>query len=269
MAPVTNKASPAVVIKRSSDTETDEGFHSPSASRAEGRCENGQAEVSNGSTSSASDSDGQQEPASHAASCGHTQEANVESCSQREAKSRERSRERDSVEKKAASLAKYVVFSLVEKTEAKSNDKVEETLLRCVKMMMHRHEILFKGMMKRFDITRETGYVSFVAVANELFEGGKMAITWARIVALYAFGGQLALYCKEKNIEDFNDTIATFMGTYASEVIAPFVRKAGGWIKICEEFPAEEDMESKAWRYLTWTAIGLGLAATASFFTSH
>lgn len=40
-------------------------------------------------------------------------------------------------------------------------------------------------------------------------------------------------------------------------------------MKICEEFPAEVDLESKAWKVLTWTAIGLGLAATASFFTSH
>lgn len=39
--------------------------------------------------------------------------------------------------------------------------------------------------------------------------------------------------------------------------------------KICEEFPAEVDLETKAWKVLTWTAIGLGIAATASFFTSH
>ncbi|XP_069189265.1 piggyBac transposable element-derived protein 4-like [Procambarus clarkii] len=74
----------------------------------------------------------------------------------------------------------------------------------------------------------------------DVYSGEKMAITWGRIIALYAFGGQMALYCKDKNMEDLSEKIATFMSKYASEIVAPFVLRAGGWIKICEEFPAEE-----------------------------
>lgn len=264
MAPVPKTEDKSVDVRESVETETVAGCHSASVNKVEVKCEEvapPKAEVTNG------DSEGTNST-SHDATDGNKSQSQTQSRS--EVKDASTRQERDkSVERKAESLAQFVVFSVVGKRNTNTDDKVEQTLLRCVRMMMQRHEILLKGMMKRLDITRETGYVSFVAVANELFEGGKMAITWARIVALYAFGGQLALYCKEKNMEDFCAKIALFMGQYASEVVAPFVRKSGGWIKICEEFPVEEDLESKAWRYLTWTAIGLGLAATASFFTSH
>ncbi|XP_068243485.1 bcl-2-like protein 2 [Palaemon carinicauda] len=172
-------------------------------------------------------------------------------------------------ESKAESLAKFIVYTLLEKHNGDSSDKVERTLLRCVKMMMQKHEILFKGMMKRLQVTRETGYISFVTVANTLFEEDKMVITWSRIVALYAFGGQLALYCKEKGMEDFACTVAEFMGKYAKEVLTPYITNIGGWSKICEEFPEETDLENKVRRVLSWTAVGLGVAATVSYLTSR
>ena len=37
--------------------------------------------------------------------------------------------------------------------------------------------MLGKGMMKRLNITQENGYLTFVSIANELFEGDKMAVT--------------------------------------------------------------------------------------------
>ena len=39
--------------------------------------------------------------------------------------------------------------------------------------------------------------------------------------------------------------------------------------KICQEFPAEDEMDQKVWKFLTWTAVGLGLATAASFFSSR
>ncbi|XP_076057992.1 uncharacterized protein LOC143035191 [Oratosquilla oratoria] len=175
----------------------------------------------------------------------------------------------DPVNKKAETVAEFVVLTLVGRKDGRSNDKVEQTMLRCVQRMMQKHEILLRGMMRRLQITRETGYMTFVSVANEIFEGQKAVVNWGRVIALYAFGGQLALYCKDKSMEDYVQQIVTFTGRYAAEVVTPFVVKAGGWNKLCEEFPQEDDLENKAWKFLTWTAVGLGLAATASFLTSH
>ncbi|XP_042864666.1 bcl-2-related ovarian killer protein-like [Penaeus japonicus] len=254
------------------EVEADEGFDSPSVVRAGG----GEAKEQRRPSRSASRSGSDPEVASQSSrsNCSVSDsdsqpDSGTQALSDVEDELRRSPRDKDGVEAKAETLAECIVFSLLGKWKGSGQDDVERTLLRCVRIVMQKHEIFLKGMMKRLDITRETGYVSFVAVANELFEGEKMHITWGRIVALYAFGGQLALYCKEKNMEDFAVTIARFMGKYASEIVAPFVRRVGGWQKICEEYPAEDDLENKAWRFLTWTAIGLGIAATATFFTSH
>ncbi|KAG7167782.1 uncharacterized protein LOC121867952 [Homarus americanus] len=274
MAPIENKDSLTVGLKGNCDIDTDEGFHSPSVSAPGLRCEDlasragTETEVGDSTSScSTSDNDSQPEAGAHAVSDVENDETRPERCSQSDNESS--NRERDQMEYQAETLAEFIVYTIIGKKNGRTDDKVEQTLLRCVRTMMQKHEILLKGMMRRLDITMETGYVSFVAVANELFEGDRQVITWGRIVALYAFGGQLALYCKEKNMEDFCVKIAMFMGKYASNVVVPYVRSVGGWKKICEEFPVEDDLENKAWRYLTWTAIGLGLAATASFFTSH
>ncbi|KAK3875273.1 hypothetical protein Pcinc_019871 [Petrolisthes cinctipes] len=185
---------------------------------------------------------------------------------------------RESAIGKSKTLATFIVSTLTSpNSSGDTKDPTEATLLRCVRLMMSRHEILLKGMMKRLGVTRETGYVTFVGMANQLFEidaEGKVMVTWGRIIALYAFGARLAMYCQEKEIKDFCGTIAFFLGTYAAEVVTPFVIKSGGWTRLNEEFPAGDDLENKAlkfltWTFLTWTAIGLGLAATASFFTSH
>lgn len=240
MAPAANKdADKGRKEAATQELEADEGFDSPSVVRAGGGDAKDQrlpsrsdsdAEVasqssqSNGSAS-ASDSDSQPDSGTQVMS-------DVEDEPRRSSSGRvEGARsDKDGVEAKAETLAECIVFSLLGKRTGSGQDDVERTLLRCVRIVMQKHEIFLKGMMKRLDITRETGYVSFVAVANELFEGEKMCITWGRIVALYAFGGQLALYCKEKNMEDFAVTIAKFMGKYASEIVAPFVRRVGGWV---------------------------------------
>lgn len=238
MAPTANKDDPSASVKETSDNETDEGFHPAVVGRPGVRGEDlpapaaTEAEVGDSSSSSsgvASDNDSQADSGSNAVSDVET-EAQPNGGIQSGGDSSRR--ERDSVECQAESLAEYVVFTLTGKKDGQTKCPVERTLLRCVKNMMQKHEILLKGMMKRLDITRETGYVSFVAVANELFEGEKKAVTWGRIVALYAFGGQLSLYCKEKKMEDFCGKIAEFMGKYASEVVAPYVRKVGGWVSV-------------------------------------
>ncbi|XP_045139123.1 bcl-2-like protein 1 [Portunus trituberculatus] len=235
MSPEVNKE--PVASKVPSDNETDEGFHSPSTSRSELRCSKEEEGTTNRAESQNSTKKTQEKP--------------------------------DNDVIRARRLAEFTVLTVTGRSKSPPQDSVEETLIRCVRNMMQKHEILLRGMMRRLDVRPETGYQAFVGVANELFEGQKRAVTWGRVVALYAFGAQLALHCTEKKEEEFCTRIVEFLGQYASEVLVPFVKQEGGWSKICEEFPAEVDLESKAWKVLTWTAIGLGLAATASFFTSH
>lgn len=296
MAPVTNKATNLDVSLKngSNDDETDEGFVSPSVQRIDiekrkdisNQASNRPSESE--SSNSASDNGSQTSSSPSSSSTGSQgvglnadedqtdcrPRPNIQKLGEAEESSNSKTNRpsnplRDAAESKAESLAKFIVHTLLGKESGNTEDKVEKTLLKCVRMMMLKHEIIFKGMMKRLQVTKETGYVSFVTVANTLFEDEKMVITWSRIVALYAFGGQLALYCKEKDMEDLAYTVAVFLGNYAKEILAPYVASIGGWAKICEEFPEESDIENKIRRLLSWTAVGLGVAATVSYLTSR
>lgn len=140
-------------------------------------------------------------------------------------------RDRDLVELQAETLAEFIVDTLIGKRNGQTKCVVERTLLRCVKTMLQEHELVLKGMMKRLHISREIGYDHFDIVAFELFDGGK-GITWARIIALYTFGGRLALHCKEQNMEDFCCKITDILGKTASEFVTPYVKKAGGWVSL-------------------------------------
>lgn len=296
MAAVTNKATNLDVSLKngSNDDETDEGFVSPSVQRIaiekrkdiSNQASNRPSESE--SSNSASDNGSQTSSSPSSSSTGSQgvglnadedqtdcrPRPNIQKLGEAEESSNSKTNRpsnplRDAAESKAESLAKFIVHTLLGKESGNTEDKVEKTLLKCVRMMMLKHEILFKGMMKRLQVTKETGYVSFVTVANTLFEDEKMVITWSRIVALYAFGGQLALYCKEKDMEDLAYTVAVLMGKYAKEILAPYVASIGGWAKICEEFPEESDIENKIRRLLSWIAVGLGVAATVSYLTSR
>lgn len=204
MAPEAKKE--PVASKLPSDSETDEGFHSPSTSRSELRCskeeeapkeeeEDGPAQSQNSTTTTTSENP-------------------------------------DNDVIKARRLAEFTVQAVTGRSQSRPQDPVEETLIRCVRSMMQKHEILLRGMMRRLDVRPQTGYDAFVGVANELFEGQKRAITWGRVVALYAFGAQLALHSIEKKEEDFCARIEEFLGQYASEVLVPFVKQEGGWVRM-------------------------------------
>ncbi|KAF0297851.1 Bcl-2-like protein 1 [Amphibalanus amphitrite] len=174
---------------------------------------------------------------------------------------------RDPVQAEAEKLALDTVYFAIGKHREPTGDRVCQTLRRCVDEILVKHRLLFTGMVTRLSIREETGYQTFVGVADELFERGH--VTWARIVTFYAFGARLALYCQEQGMDDFVSEIARFIGLYASEHLAGFVRQEGGWAVLCDHFRYPEDMESKVWSALVKLGLGLGIAATASLISSR
>lgn len=135
---------------------------------------------------------------------------------------------RDPVQAEAEKLALDTVYYAIGKHRQPTPDQVCQTLRRCVDEILVKHRLLFSGMVSRLQIREETGYQTFVGVADELFERGN--VTWARIVTFYAFGARLALYCQEKQMDDFVAEIVRFMAMYASDHLTGFVRQQGGWV---------------------------------------
>lgn len=65
-------------------------------------------------------------------------------------------------------------------------------------------------------------------VANELFNDG---IKWARIVALFVFGGELAAHYTKKRggAQELVDSIALTVAAYVSAKLLPWINDHGGW----------------------------------------
>lgn len=71
---------------------------------------------------------------------------------------------------------------------------------------------------------------SAAATAAAAAANAKVTINWGRIVALYAFGGYLAMYgrvCKDRNVENI---ISDYLGFYVSTKLGVWIDDKGGWV---------------------------------------
>ena len=58
----------------------------------------------------------------------------------------------------------------------------------------------------------------------------KEMINWGRIVALYAFGGYLAMYCRVCRDREVENMISDYLGFYVSTKLGLWIDKKGGWV---------------------------------------
>ena len=84
----------------------------------------------------------------------------------------------------------------------------------------------FFEMCDQLDVNEETLKVTIEGVANELFSDG---IKWARIVAFFVFGSELAIHCRRRNWDNLINMIALSLSSYISEKLLPWINDHGGW----------------------------------------
>jgi len=147
----------------------------------------------------------------------------------------------------------------------------EGDVIRCLRIsvqkMLDNHSLVFNGMMTRLRIEetiQQSGSCDFNKGFNDLAEElfVQNEVSWGKIVALFAFGARLAQHCSEtlgKN--DLVFDVATNLADFAVRKLTPFLKQNGGWITLCYAFPMESDYESKIWRTLLLTGIGLTTVA--------
>ena len=88
--------------------------------------------------------------------------------------------------------------------------------------------MVFTGMMQRLNIDRSVNFSQgFRDIAEELF---KDAVSWSKIVALFAFGSRLGQHCRANNMEDLVEEVALSLADFAKERITPFIQEEGGWV---------------------------------------
>jgi len=90
---------------------------------------------------------------------------------------------------------------------------------------------LFDSMCDQLHLTPTTTYPTFVGIADEIFHTGK---NWGRIVAYFAFGATLAVYCARRE-ELFNlvDDIVEWVSRYMDQNLSEWIEENGGWVRYC------------------------------------
>jgi len=146
--------------------------------------------------------------------------------------------------------------------EPKPVNSHAETLRRTVDYLSDKHQILFAGMIKKLQVGEGSAACrSFVTIADEMF--ADRLYNWGRIVTLYAFAACLAKHCSERNLGDeWVEKIGEAVGNYVADHLSEWIVKQGGWDDLDKFFPERENFETKIWRGLFYTMLGLGALAT-------
>lgn len=175
----------------------------------------------------------------------------------------------ESVTDTARFIAKDVIFNhLLEpsscgKTGPKS--AYSRTMLRLVRELSDRHEILFEKNVKLVVGQSQNGVCSIgeglKQVVNQMLKDEQT--NWGRIVTIYTFSFCTARYCKAHDMSNMVESIVDATGDCVRSHVSDWILNQGGWEAFEKQFSKEETTESKIWTGLLCTfAFGLGTIAT-------
>jgi len=114
----------------------------------------------------------------------------------------------------------------------------------------NRYREVFDEMCDELHVTLSSAYPTFVGVTNELFAEG---FQWGRFVALFAFGGALAVQCVYTEMPHLVDSIVEWVSTYVDEKLAEAMLENGGWEGFVKYFDSDEHPERR--REIVWPSL--------------
>ncbi len=137
-------------------------------------------------------------------------------------------------------VSDYIKFRLEKKglewtggPELPEPEKAEKTMRTLGLEFEQRYTEVFQEMCNQLHITPNTAHPTFTAIVNELFSDG---IKWGRIVALFSFGGSLAVQCVEKEMPLLVDQIVDWVTNYVDTHLQSWITEHGGWVCIPSSF---------------------------------
>lgn len=110
--------------------------------------------------------------------------------------------------------------------DTKPFSQTAATLRRLADEIELQYPSLLNHLCNKLNISRSTAYKTFEEIAGEVFADG---VNWGRIVALYAFGGKLAVYCDQHNMQDLVDLVTVWVGKFIGS-LSDWIEKEGGWV---------------------------------------
>jgi len=172
-----------------------------------------------------------------------------------------------SVERTSAELAYFVVDEMTERklspySRSRACKAHGKTMIRTVEEMSTKHELLFKGMMRKLEVTEKNAAFVLTKVVDEIFTD--KLFNWGRIVTVYAFAGWLTRHCKQNGMESCVDEITEATCQFVITQLSPWITKSGGWDAFDKFFEKEDSAEQMIWKGLLYTIFGLGVGAVAT-----
>ena len=93
---------------------------------------------------------------------------------------------------------------------------------------LHKKELAI--LIKQINITPQNSFPSFMGVCESMFEDGQ--ISWGRIVAVFSFGGILAVYCVQNYLPQLVGNIADWIAVLCDARFYNFIASNEGWVKV-------------------------------------
>jgi hypothetical protein len=135
---------------------------------------------------------------------------------------------------------------------------------RVVKELSKKHEIVFGKSVRSIVDVSQNGVSplgdGLAKVFSEMFKDGQKS--WGRVVAVYTFAHCMAEYCVQNGMQHDVKSIANVTATYVENDLSEWILSQGGWDSFEQQFREEETTESKVWKGLLCTFVGLGTLVT-------
>uniref|UniRef100_A0A098M0B7 Bcl-2-like protein 1 n=1 Tax=Hypsiglena sp. JMG-2014 TaxID=1550645 RepID=A0A098M0B7_9SAUR len=149
--------------------------------------------------------------------------------------------------------------NLLEDLDNRPQSDVRQTLREAGDEFELRYRRAFSDLTSQLHITPGTAYQSFEQVVNELFRDG---VNWGRIVAFFSFGGALCVESVDKEMRGLVERIATWMATYLTEHLDPWIQDNGGWERFVDLYGNDAAAKSRKGqeRFNKWLWTGATVA---------
>nr|XP_056700074.1 bcl-2-like protein 1 [Euleptes europaea] len=149
--------------------------------------------------------------------------------------------------------------SILEDHEISPGLDVRQTLREAGDEFELRYRRAFSDLTSQLHITPGTAYQSFEQVVNELFRDG---VNWGRIVAFFSFGGALCVESVDKEMQVLVGRIATWMATYLTDHLDPWIQDNGGWERFVDLYGNDAAAKSRKGkeRFNKWLLTGATVA---------
>lgn len=121
----------------------------------------------------------------------------------------------------------YIYFNKLGKEDYRTNTKAAAILRKIGSEIETRHQALLKNMCNKLDIRASTAEITFRTVADEIFSTG---INWGRVVVLYCFAAEVAVFCFRNEIDIVEDVVRWISEYVCQRTFSEWIRKAGGWV---------------------------------------